>query len=249
MTRIALAQIQSKPGDVRWNVQHHLDFCELAKRHHAELICFPELSITNYEPGLASTYRMELDDPGLEELRSFSHKNNLIICIGAPRPTPAGLLISLYIFRPDGHHEVYSKQQLHDDELPYFVPGNQEVIINVEDHDILPAICYESLQSSFMDSRMKPHINLILASVSKPQRGIERAYPSYSNLAKKHGVPVLMVNGIGEADNFMAAGQSGVWDASGECVARLSNDQEQMLIFDSGSHTTTTLSIEARPSS
>lgn len=98
MTRIALAQIQSKPGDVRWNVQHHLDFCELAKRHHAELICFPELSITNYEPGLASTYRMELDDPGLEELRSFSHKNNLIICIGAPRPTPAGLLISCIFF-------------------------------------------------------------------------------------------------------------------------------------------------------
>ncbi|MEK6566356.1 MAG: nitrilase-related carbon-nitrogen hydrolase, partial [Bacteroidota bacterium] len=44
----ALAQIDSRVGDVPHNIQHHLELIDKAIRRKAKLIMFPELSLTGY---------------------------------------------------------------------------------------------------------------------------------------------------------------------------------------------------------
>lgn len=46
--KVALAQVDSALGDVKTNIKHHLTFVERAKRLGANLVVFPELSITGY---------------------------------------------------------------------------------------------------------------------------------------------------------------------------------------------------------
>ncbi len=46
--RAAIAQVDSRVGDLEQNVLHHLEFIERAKKEGAQLILFPELSLTGY---------------------------------------------------------------------------------------------------------------------------------------------------------------------------------------------------------
>jgi NAD+ synthase (glutamine-hydrolysing) len=46
--KVALAQVDSVLGDVKRNVKHHLTFVDKAKRLGANLVVFPELSLTGY---------------------------------------------------------------------------------------------------------------------------------------------------------------------------------------------------------
>ena len=46
--RVAMAQISPMLGDVERNLALHLEQIEAARRQHADLIVFPELSLTGY---------------------------------------------------------------------------------------------------------------------------------------------------------------------------------------------------------
>ena len=46
--RVAMAQIAPKLGDLGHNLALHLEQIEAARRQHADLIVFPELSLTGY---------------------------------------------------------------------------------------------------------------------------------------------------------------------------------------------------------
>ena len=46
--RIALAQISCKRGNKKENIQKMIKYVERAKENNADLIIFPELSITGY---------------------------------------------------------------------------------------------------------------------------------------------------------------------------------------------------------
>jgi len=45
---LALAQIATKLGNVQANLEKHLDYIQQAQARKADLIVFPELSLTGY---------------------------------------------------------------------------------------------------------------------------------------------------------------------------------------------------------
>jgi predicted amidohydrolase len=45
---LALAQIATKLGDVQSNLEKHLDYIRQAKEQKADILVFPELSLTGY---------------------------------------------------------------------------------------------------------------------------------------------------------------------------------------------------------
>ena len=52
---IAAAQSASVPGNVSRNVTRHLQFGAVAADKGVQLLVFPELSLTGYEPAIART--------------------------------------------------------------------------------------------------------------------------------------------------------------------------------------------------
>lgn len=98
--RIALAQTRPIKGDIAGNTAAHLELVERAVRHRAEVVVFPELSLTGYEPELARGLALGLDDPRLDEFQRISDASPLTIAVGAPTSTHSRPRISLLIFQP-----------------------------------------------------------------------------------------------------------------------------------------------------
>jgi len=229
---IAIAQLKSMKGDIPANIEKHIKFIERACLLNADFIFFPELSLTGYEPELAEKLAVDKNDKRFDVLQQTSDQKMISFAVGVPTISENGIYISMLIFQPKQQKLIYSKQQLHEDELPYFKNGNEQVLITLKNQKIAPAICYESLQTDHANEAARLGAAIYIASVAKSKNGINKAFAHYPNVAKKYKMPVLMSNCIGECDNFISAGFSSVWNKEGELVVQFDNQQEGLLIFN-----------------
>lgn len=230
--KIAVAQTRPFKGDISANIETHKKLIELAISYKADAIFFPELSVTGYEPELAKDLATNQDDKEFDEFQEISNKNKITIGLGIPTKTNSGIKISMIIFQPDTPRQTYSKQQLHSDEFPYFVNGEKQIILTVDNKKIAPAICYESLQTDHSENVNKLGAEIYVASVAKSQNGIDKAMIHYPAVAKKFSMPVLMSNCVGYCDNFQSVGKSSIWTKQGNLVGQLDDKLEGILIFD-----------------
>lgn len=233
--KICIAQTKPIKGNILANIEAHKKFITLALTLNAEAIFFPELSLTGYEPELALELATNQYDTRLDIFQETSDKNNIIIGLGLPTSTESQIRISMVIFEANKPRQTYSKQQLHSDEFPYFENGVGQVIIETNDKNIAPAICYESLQPTHSENAFNLGADVYLASVAKPANGVEKAYNYYPKLAKQYRMPVLMTNCVGFCDNFLSAGKSAVWTKDGELVGQIDDKMEGILLFDTES--------------
>jgi predicted amidohydrolase len=230
--KISVAQTRPMKGDISANIDTHKKLIDLAISYKADAIFFPELSVTGYEPELAKDLATNQNDKEFDDFQEISNKNKITIGLGMPTKTNSGIKISMIIFQPNGLRQTYSKQQLHSDEFPYFVNGEKQIILTVDNMKIAPAICYESLQTDHSENANKLGAEIYLASVAKSQNGINKAMIHYPAVAKKFSMPVLMSNCVGYCDNFQSVGKSSVWTKQGNLVGQLDDKLEGILIFD-----------------
>ncbi len=87
--------------------------------------------------------------------------------------------------------------------------------MTVDNKKIVPAICYESLQTEHSENAKEIGAEIYVASVAKSQNGINKAMTHYPAVAKKFSMPVLMANCVGFCDNFESVGQSSVLTKQG----------------------------------
>lgn len=230
--KISIAQLSPIKGDIAANIEQHKIFIEWACSLKANAIFFPELSLTGYEPELARDLAAKEDDGRLNCFQELSSLHQITIGLGMPTKTETGIRISMIIFAPDQARQIYSKQQLHADEFPYFEKGDRQVVLTVEGQKIVPAICYESLQPEHSASANKLGATMYVASVAKSQNGVNKAMVHYPEVAQHYAVPVLMSNCVGYCDNFWSVGFSAVWTKQGELVGQLDDKEEGILVFD-----------------
>lgn len=229
---IAAAQIQPIKGYIAANKEAHKRWIALAIAQQADAIFFPELSLSGYEPELAESLAIHPADKDLDDFQNISNTHTLTIGLGMPTQTQAGICISMLIFQPHRPRQTYAKQQLHADELPYFVPGTEQLLLPIGNKKIAPAICYESLQTDHAAHANKLGADLYVASVAKSQAGMDKALKHYPAIAKRFSMPVLMSNCIGHCDNFYSVGKSAIWTKEGMLAGQLDDKQEGIIIFD-----------------
>ena len=236
--KICLAQTKSDKGKIDRNIENHKKWIEIAVSEKVDLIVFPELSLTGYEPELAEELATDQHDSRLDEFQRICDQSKIAIGVGLPTKTESGILISMIVFQPDRPRRTYSKQILHSDEKPYFVEGREQVILTIKDMKIALAICFESLRPEHSEYANGLGAELYLASVAKSQDGIEKANEHFPKIADKYLMPVLMANCVGFCDTFQSKGQSSVWDENGILVGQLDSQNEGVIIYDTVLKTT-----------
>ncbi|GGF29678.1 carbon-nitrogen hydrolase family protein [Echinicola rosea] len=229
--KISLVQLSPAAGDIDKNIIKHIKWIEKAASEHSELVIFPELSLTGYEPTLAKQLAVTKDDPRLQIFQEISDKKAIIIAVGAPVQCSNGTTISLLIFHPKKEIQVYSKQFLHDDEVPFFIPGQRKSLL-VNGTAIGLGICYEISVAEHIQNVMATHPSFFLSSVAKDQRGVINAYQQLPDIAKNNKLPVAMVNCVGVADGGHCAGKSAFWDDHGNIIRQLDSSSEGMLTME-----------------
>lgn len=230
--RIGAAQLRPVAGDIAANIARHLALIELAVDLGAELVYFPELSLTGYEPRLARALATDTVDPRLDALQQHSDAHTIIVGVGLPLATGSQPRIGMLWLAPHGPRRGYAKQHLHSDELPFFIPGEGQLVLAVAGHTLVPAICYESLNPRHAAAAAQLGADVYLASVAKPPGPFARAMEHYPGLARTHGMYVTMANAVGPCDDFVSVGQSAAWGRSGELLAQMDRESDGLVLLD-----------------
>jgi predicted amidohydrolase len=228
---ICVAQIKPIPGDLEKNIANHLEWVIRAIEQKVSFIIFPELSLTGYEPKLAHRLAFAPDDLRLQQFQELSDKHDIVIGLGMPKRSSQGIHISNTYFQAKRAIETYDKQLLPADEKPYFIGGDSQCILSIQNQKVAPAICYESLQVSHISAAHAIGAQIYCASVAKSSVGIQKAYAHFPRIAAQYSIPVLMSNCIGHCDNFESAGQSAIWNAKGQIIGSLDEISEDWLLY------------------
>jgi predicted amidohydrolase len=227
---LAAAQSVSIAGDLAANLRSHLDFIAAAADAGVELLLFPELSLTGYEPTLAAALTLDGADARLRPLREACRVAGLTAVVGAPIQGPTGLQIGALILGADGRCRVHTKQYLHPGETPPFVPGNGGDLLEVRDVKAALAICADSNHPAHADAARARGADLYLASAVIGPTGYPADSAQLAGHARRLGMPVLMANHGAPTGGYACVGRSACWQADGQCLIAAPGDGACLVI-------------------
>ncbi len=230
--KICVAQTNPVKGDIAENIEKHKQFLNQAVQKHADMIVFPELSLTGYEPELAKELATTQDDKRLDVFQEISNRNNIVIAVGLPTREGNKLFISMIIFQPGKERITYAKQYLYPTEINSFTPGKKQVYLTLDKNIIAPAICYELSNPEHSKLAFENNANIYIASVLNSVGGVDEDIQKLSAIARKYGITVFMANYVGQSGGYQCAGKTSVWNKKGVLIGQLNDKEEGFLLFD-----------------
>ncbi|NBX93872.1 MAG: NAD(+) synthase [Proteobacteria bacterium] len=248
--KIAIAQINPRVGDVSSNLRKTLDFIEEARQHSAELVLFPELSLTGYPPRDLLAYSRihhEIQN-ALERIRTASMGLGVIVGFVEKNPHTYGkpFFNSAAVFKNGKQIHVYRKRLLpyydvFEDER-YFEPGTEPAVFDWDGKKIGIAICEDIWnRSGFLERQYASNplsdlrgvalSTLVVLSASpfhvgKPQQREELL----SLIAEEYQTSIHYCNQVSGNDELLFDGASLVLNAEGKPVCRAPAFKESLLI-------------------
>lgn len=230
---LAAAQTKPKRGDIDSNLADHYRLIEIAAQKGADLIVFPELSITGYERENAIDLAFSKDDSRIDHLRELAIEYNIIIIAGAPIQTESELFIGEFIIFPDNSVSIYTKQFLHEGEDGFYQSSfDYNPMITIENQKISFAICADIDNPLHPENASKKETSIYIASIFFSPNGIPNAYRDLQNYAQKYKMNVLMSNFSGESWGYPSGGKSAFWNNKGELVAQMNDSDSGLLLIE-----------------
>ena len=234
MTAFALAAAQTiaVAGDLPANLQRHLAFMRMAAEQGVQVLVFPELSLTGYEPSLAAGLAIAPDDAVLAPLREMAQALGLTAVVGMPiRLAPeAGVSIGALVLRADGSLAVYTKQHLHPGEEVAFVPGQGGALLEWGGERIALAVCADFSHASHPLAAVEAQANVYAAGVLISEGGYATDGALLQGYAAEHGLLVLMANHGGPSGGYVCAGRSAIWADDGSLLAAVPGVGDALVI-------------------
>lgn len=234
--RIAIGQINATVGDLEGNKKKILSCAEEAVRKNADLIVFPELSITGYPPEdlLLKQYFIKENIKCLKEIAKKIR--GIIAVLGFVDEKSGSIYNSAAVIHNKKIVYVYHKMHLPNygvfDEKRYFKPGTDNKLIKVKDLRFSVNIC-EDIWVKGEGLRMKGAQFLINISASPYHiNKIKDREKIIGNKAKKLGIPVVYSNLIGGQDELVFDGRSALFGKDGKVLIEARAFEEDLLIVD-----------------
>lgn len=234
----AAAQCVVRAGDISANVMLHMAFMRHARAHGVELLLFPELSLTGYEPTLAAALAQDIDSPLLAPMRDLAREASMTVVVGLPLrlPNQAKPLIASFILRHDGSVGIYTKQYLHPGEEQYFSTGNGGGLMLIGKLPVALSVCADFSRPDHASRAAEQGAQLYATSVLIGEAGYSHDSSLLQGHSERHAMAVLMANHGGSTGGWVAAGQSAFWDEQGRCVASAASSGNCLLIVSKQLH-------------
>ncbi|MDP9961312.1 carbon-nitrogen hydrolase family protein [Chryseobacterium lathyri] len=230
--KIAAAQIKPVKGDILKNIEKHKTVINAAAHHNVDLMIFPELSITGYEPELAKQLSIHYEDPVLDIFQKMADENKISITVGMPVKSDDRVFISSIIFQPGKRRDVYLKRNLFSTETGIFSKGENFCQLEILQNKVSLAICYDLSDPMHSQEACQVGSDIYTASVLNSVNGVDEDLIKLSNIAKTYHMHVVMANFTGESGGYECAGKSSVWNNNGSLLGQLNRENEGLLILN-----------------
>jgi len=256
--KIALGQINPTVGDFSGNSAKIIDFSRRAQAAGAGLILFPELSVCGYPPrdlverpsfvahNREAVERIAAEVPGIA-----------IICglvTPAHSDTGKSVMNSAALLREGKIAFLQSKMLLptYDvfDEMRNFAPAKSQELFPMCGNRMALTICEDAWNDKLfwpkrlytvdpVEALIQAGGNFVLNISASPfwigKREFRR--DMLASVARRHKVPVVMVNQIGGNDSLVFDGSSLVLNREGQVIAQGRSFEEDLVYFDSATLT------------
>ncbi|MEM2147569.1 MAG: carbon-nitrogen hydrolase family protein [Candidatus Bathyarchaeia archaeon] len=238
--KVALAQISCKRGDKKANIEKIRNKAESAKHQGAELVIFPELSLTGY------TIRDELYElaekiPGSSTgaIEKIAKELKMHIVFGMPElseKTKATIYNTAVLIGPRGFIGKYRKMHLptHSvfEEKRYFRPGYHVEAFETEIGKLGLIICYDIFFPEVSRMARLEGAQMIICISASP--AVRRAFFETLTAARaiENTAFLAYVNLVGIEDGLQFWGGSRLIAPSGKIIAKAKYDEEDFVIGD-----------------
>jgi NAD+ synthase (glutamine-hydrolysing) len=231
---LALAQIATKLGDVQENLEKHLQVIADAKKQHADLVVFPELSLTGYVlQDLVPTvsHQPTADDPIFKPLLKASRDLDLVVGFVDEDARHRFYIASAYLSGGrlvHVHHKVYLPTYGLFDEGRFFAWGDSVRAFDTRFGRMGLLICEDFWHASPPYLLWLDGADMLLFTSASPGRGlndseklesarwVENVNRSYANLFTCF---VAHSNRVGFEDGLNFWGGATAYDPNGERIA------------------------------
>jgi len=230
---LACAQYTAEPGDIEANIAKHAHFARMGWEHGAEVILFPELSLTGYELELARECAISPYDPVLEPLVELSSETGLTIIAGCPIESDSSKpYLGALIFQPVQETMVYRKMYIHSSEEDYFISGKEPMVFDCTGEFVGVAICYDISHEFHAAAVKRLGCTVYMAGVMETPEGIEEARIRMSMHASEGSMVTALANYGNSTGGLEGGGKSAVWDEEGDIVASAEPNGDALVLVN-----------------
>ncbi len=242
--KLALAQLNTVLGDLNTNLQKHLSLIDQAVSEKADLLIFPELSLTGYllqdlVPQVA--LKPDHEDPIFSQLLEASHKLDLVVGFVQEDERNCFFIASAYLSQGEVvhvHQKIYLPTYGLFDESRFFAWGDAVRAFDTRFGRVGMLICEDFWHASVPYLLWQDGADLLIFSSASPGRGlsnepqedsarwvdhINRAYASLFTTFVAH------TNRVGNEDGLHFWGGAMVYDPNGVVMARAPQYEETIL--------------------
>ncbi len=253
--RIALGQINPTVGDIAGNVALMIRFAKEAEARKAELIVFPELSVTGYPPRdlVEKPAFIERSERAVQQLADATRDLTLSIIAGyvgrSHKPTGKQATNSAAVIRSGKVVMRQTKILLptYDvfDEARNFVAADTQSVWRTDSGHIALTICEDAWNDQQfwprrlygrdpVDELIQQGATMIVSINGSPFHLGKRELREemFRAMVRRHKVPAIVVNQVGGNDQIVFDGTSFVMDAAGNVIASAASFSEDLAIAD-----------------
>jgi predicted amidohydrolase len=235
--KLALAQISSKRENKKANLQKIEEFTLKAKEQAADLVIFPELSLSGYVVRdqiyeLAET----IPGPATKKIVDIARKTGVHVIFGMPElseKTKATIFNTAVFVGPKGLIGKYRKMYLptHSvfEEKRYFRPGYQTAAFSTALGNIGLCICYDLFFPEVCRLTRLKGAQLIVSISASPS--VRRSYFEILTVARalENTAFLAYVNLVGVEEGLQFWGGSRLVSPTGEVLAKAKYDEEDFV--------------------
>jgi predicted amidohydrolase len=231
---VAVAQTCPVKGDVQANLEEHVRLAGVAAAEGAQVVVFPELSLTGYELGLATGLAFSEDDPRLSSLLDAASAHSLTLIAGAPVRIGTRLHIGAFVLSPDRTTELYTKHHLgafspsasRDGTVPpaeatVFEPGDRNPLVRFGGTIAAVAVCADVGRPSHPQRAADRGAKTYLASMFVIPSDFDGEITKLRRYAVQHSMMVALANFGSPSGGLASAGRSAIWSETGELLVQM----------------------------